>query len=193
MSVIEPVSTDVCPSSSFLLLSVSPLMLQSGRGWPASPLRLWVYSTSDGIIWTSADSGSLVYFTNAVRRGRLVGNNGPPILITHPNVLSICRHECSGPFSFFRCPVPKYARRLKHRLDRQCLLRKKRFLFSLPSSVNQDEWPASPFYSGLLSYLPNDTCMCSSILTCTKASVRISHLISTFFFILSPEMIDQKS
>lgn len=162
----------------FLFLPVSPLMLQSGLGWKISLLWLWVYSTSEWIIWTSQIqvhsfiSQMQCEWIGWFRKHRL------PIVITYPNVLSISHHGCSGP-QFFRCHFPNTCPELNtDSTDNTCLCRK-RVLFYLRCSVNQDEWPVSPCYTCLLSYLPNDT---SSISSFTKSSVRISHIFHLVFF-----------
>lgn len=53
-------------------------------------------------------------FYQCSARGWLVGNNRLPIHITHPNIVLICHHECSGP-QFCQVSHPKYVCRLKHR------------------------------------------------------------------------------
>lgn len=94
---------------SFLLLFVPPFLSTVVAKWtrlanqPALTPGLlceWVdYLDFSGFRFTC------LIFTNAVQKGWLVGNSRLPILITHPNVLSICRHWCSGP-QFFRCHIP---------------------------------------------------------------------------------------
>lgn len=81
--------------------------------------------------------------------------------MTDPNFLSVCHLGCSGP-QFFRCHIPNNVCWLKRRLRGLCW------------SVNQDEWPISPFFvMSLFSYLPNDTWMCSSMLLVNHEPVRI--------------------
>lgn len=81
MSVIEPISTDVCPATSLrspppclsvvVRLSQQPLLLtaQKGLSQPIRRHRLWDSSVGEWVIWTLADSVSLVYFAAAVRVG----------------------------------------------------------------------------------------------------------------------------
>lgn len=83
-------------------------------------------------------------------RGWLVGNNRLPIHITHPNIVLICHHECSGP-QFCQVSHPKYVCRLKHRQFVSWSV-EKRVCFSSPV-----QW-ISPLYMCFLTY-------CSSILS----------------------------
>lgn len=85
--------------------------------------------------------------------------------------------------SVFQVSRPKYVCRLKRRLNRRYVSVEGKGFVLAPLFCEPGWMACQPiFYTRLLSYLPNDTCMRSSISSFTDVSVKISLFSPTFSF-----------
>lgn len=131
MSVIEPIFTDVCPTTSFCFCSPQLFADVAERTQPANQT-----SQTVGLLceWVDYLDLSRLSFTGLFHRcscvrGQLVGNNRLRSTFTHPNIVLTSPHDCSGP-QFFRCRVPK-----RVHVDRLCRVCAAKCSFQLPCSV----------------------------------------------------------
>lgn len=102
-----------------------------------------------------ADSGSLVYFTNAVRSGWLVGINRLPVLIA-PLKYTFNTSSWMLRASVFQVSYRKYVSQLKHR--RYTSVEEEGFVLA-PLFSEHDEWPVRHF-TRVSSHIYQMTLLC---------------------------------